>query len=273
MDDTELIQRAKDGEIFGNGSRQIAALLRRLDKPLTYGSLFSGVGGIDLGFDRAGLECAWQVEIDPFARAVLEKHWPGVPKHDDIRTFQPTAVDVVCGGFPCQDISAAGKRAGIAEGTRSGLWAEYLRVVCEIRPRFIVVENVAAMLSKGIERVLGDLAAIGFDAEWHCIPAYYFGSPQSRDRIFIVAYSGEQRDKGLRWCDTVWWRKRSEEEARQTFWQGCEIDFMQPAIEPCLDGISNGVPSEMDADRLFHLGNAVVPSIAEWIGRRLVLSA
>src|SRR6266704_6055187 len=118
---------------------------------LTYGSLFSGIGGIDLGLDRAGFQCQWQVEINEYAQKVLAKHWPDVARYGDIRTVGKhilEAVDLIAGGFPCQDISNAGKRAGI-EGERSGLWSEYFRVICELRPRYIIVENVAALLGRG----------------------------------------------------------------------------------------------------------------------------
>ena len=105
------------------------------------------------------------------------------------------SIDAICGGFPCQDISVAGKGAGI-EGARSGLWAEYARIIGELRPRIVIVENVAALLGRGLQRVLGDLAALGFDAEWHCIPASAVGAPHRRDRLWLCAYSGcEQRIK------------------------------------------------------------------------------
>ena len=128
------------------------------DKPLarrpTFGSLFAGIGGFDLGFERAGFECKWQVEIDPYCQRVLAKHWPNVRRHDDVRTFPPSnpdewGIDVICGGFPCQDISFAGHGAGLA-GERSGLWSELLRVTGVLRPSFVVVENVAALLSRGM---------------------------------------------------------------------------------------------------------------------------
>lgn len=132
------------------------------------------------------------VEIDPYCRAVLKKHWPDVPCHDDIRTFAGVPCDVICGGFPCQDISVAGKGAGL-RGSRSGLWTEYARLVRELRPSFVIVENVSALLSRGLGEVLGDLASIGYDAEWHCIPASHLGAPHRRDRIWVVAYpSGNQ---------------------------------------------------------------------------------
>jgi DNA (cytosine-5)-methyltransferase 1 len=158
---------------------------------MTVGSVFAGIGGFDLGFERAGYDIRWQVEIDPWARAVLAKHWPHVHRHDDICTagaHNLEAVDVLCGGFPCQDISLAGKGAGIADGTRSGLWAEYARLIRELRPRYVVVENVAALLARGLGRVLGDLAACGYDAEWDCIPAAAVGAPHRRDRLWLVAY-------------------------------------------------------------------------------------
>ena len=162
---------------------------------MTFGSLFAGIGGFDLGLERAGMACAWQVEREPYAVRVLEKHWPNVRRHDDVCTFPPEEgnweVDLICGGFPCQDISVAGKGAGLA-GERSGLWHEMHRIIGELRPRFVIVENVAALLSRGMETVLGDLSQIGYDAEWHVIPASAIGAPHRRDRVWIVAdASGE----------------------------------------------------------------------------------
>jgi DNA (cytosine-5)-methyltransferase 1 len=157
--------------------------------------LFSGVGGFSLGLERTGgFKTVAFCEIEPFCRRVLAKHWPEVPIYHDVRELTAErlaadgiAVDVICGGFPCQDISTAGKGAGIT-GERSGLWSEYARLVGELRPRFVIVENVAALLGRGLDRVLGDLAALGFDAEWHCIPASAVGAPHRRDRLWVVAY-------------------------------------------------------------------------------------
>ena len=155
--------------------------------------LFSGIGGFSLGLERAGMTTAMFCEIEPFCRRVLAKHWPGVPIHDDVRTMgaellarHGVAVDLVCGGFPCQDLSVAGKGAGLT-GSRSGLWFEYLRVIEETRPRWVVIENVPALRSRGLDIVLGGLAALGYDAEWHCIPAAAVGAPHRRDRVWIVA--------------------------------------------------------------------------------------
>ena len=159
---------------------------------LTVLDLFSGIGGFSLGLERTGgFRTVAFCEIDPYCRKVLNKHWPEVPCYDDIRELRlPTEfADVVCGGFPCQDISTAGKGAGIT-GERSGLWVEMCRVIGEVRPRYAIVENVSALLGRGLGTVLGDLAQIGYDAEWHCIPASAVGAPHRRDRIWIVAYPG-----------------------------------------------------------------------------------
>ena len=166
--------------------------------------LFSGIGGFSLGLEKTGgFETAAFCEIEPYPRAVLKRHWPEVPCYEDVRTLTAArlgadgiAVDVICGGFPCQDISTAGKGAGLA-GERSGLWSEIARLVGELRPQYVIVENVSALLGRGLSRVLGDLSEIGYDAEWHCIPASYVGAPHRRDRIWIVAYPTQlQRDVG-----------------------------------------------------------------------------
>src|SRR5688572_2857581 len=137
---------------------------------------------MDLGLERAGMQCVWQVEIDEFCRKVLTKHWPNVPKFNDVRecgkhNLEP--VDLIAGGFPCQDISEVGSRRGI-DGARSGLWREMHRIVGELRPRYVLVENVSGLLNRGIERVLGDLAAIGYDAEWSLLSACSMGAAHSR---------------------------------------------------------------------------------------------
>jgi len=168
--------------------------------------LFSGIGGFSLGLERTGgFRTVAFCEIEPFCRRVLAKHWPAIPCYDDVRTLTAArlaadgiAVDVICGGFPCQDISVAGKGAGIA-GERSGLWSEYARIIGEVRPRYVIVENVAALLGRGLSRVLGDLAALGFDAEWNCIPASAVGAPHRRERIWILAYPGHETGSAQPW--------------------------------------------------------------------------
>lgn len=158
--------------------------------------LFSGIGGFSLGLERTGgFETVAFCEIEEFPRRVLKKHWPEVPCYHDVRALTTEslardgiAVDVICGGFPCQDISIAGPGAGL-DGDRSGLWSEIARLTRELRPDYIIVENVSALLGRGIDRVLGDLAALGYDAEWHCIPAVRLGAPHERDRVWIIAYA------------------------------------------------------------------------------------
>ena len=167
--------------------------------------LFSGLGGFSLGLERTGgFETVAFCEIDPFCRQVLAKHWPGVPIHDDIQTLSADWLaemgawpDVICGGPPCQDISVAGRGAGLA-GERSGLWREYARLIGEIRPAFVIVENVADLLGRGQGDVLGNMASLGYSCKWHCIPASAIGAPHRRDRIWIVAYpdQGGRRIQG-----------------------------------------------------------------------------
>lgn len=158
--------------------------------------LFSGIGGFSLGLERTGgFETVQFVEQDAKARQVLKKHWPNVPQHDDIRTYRPEqgTADLVCGGFPCQDISSAGRGVGIV-GERSGLWTEMARVIGAVRPKWVIAENVSALRSRGLALVLQDLCALGYDAEWHCIPASAVGAPHRRDRVWVIAYRNSDGD-------------------------------------------------------------------------------
>lgn len=158
---------------------------------LKVGSLFSGAGLCDLGLQWAGFRHQWFCEIDPFCRSILARHWPGVPLYKDVSALKGSElppVDVLCGGFPCQDVSQGGKHAGIKEGTRSGLWLEYARLIGEIRPRYAIIENVRGLLAGGIEIVLQDLAALGYDAEWEVLSAAALGAPHRRERVFVVAF-------------------------------------------------------------------------------------
>lgn len=153
----------------------------------TFGSLFAGIGGIDLGLERAGWECRWQVEINPFCQAVLARHWPDVPKFGDVREVaELERVDLIAGGFPCQSISHAGRRLGTAD--ERWLWPEFERVLRLVRPVLVLVENVPGLLHRGMGEVLGGLASLGYDAEWDRIPAAAVGAPHLRNRIWIVAY-------------------------------------------------------------------------------------
>jgi DNA (cytosine-5)-methyltransferase 1 len=174
--------------------------------------LFSGIGGFSIGLERTGgFKTVAFCEIEPFPRSVLAKHWPGVPQYDDVRTLTGArlaadgiAVDVITGGFPCQDLSSAGRQRGMGEGTRSGLWSEIVRLIGELRPRYVIVENVAALLAGPSERrggwfgrVLGNLAERGYNAEWRNIPAWLMGLPHERERVWLVAYPEQARRAGI----------------------------------------------------------------------------
>lgn len=155
--------------------------------------IFSGIGGFSIGLEAASMQTVAFCEINPFCQKILKKYWPSVPIFPDITTINKEdlktlpRIDVIAGGFPCQDISVAGKQKGIT-AKRSGLWKEFVRLINETRPKYAIIENVANLRSKGLIRVLQDLWKIGYDAEWHCIPASAFGAPHRRDRIWIIAY-------------------------------------------------------------------------------------
>lgn len=254
---------------------------------------------MDLGLERAGMTCKWQVEIDPFCQKILTKHWPEVPKYGDIRDVtgdQLGHVDCIAGGFPCQDVSQIGKREGMGGG-RSGLWVEYKRIICELRPRVIIVENVSGLLHGGIADVLGDLAEIGFDAEWEVLPAAAFGAPQLRERVFIVAYA---RGKRLQGVFQTWAAERATRRSGGEPSSVGELPMLRGisvpdpygtclrlrmptdrgVVERPLHGkgawstspgifrVATRVPGRVD--RLRGLGNAVVPQVAEWVGRRIM---
>jgi DNA (cytosine-5)-methyltransferase 1 len=253
--------------------------------------LFSGIGGFSLGLERAGMRTVAFCEIDPFCQRVLAKHWPGVPIFDDIRKLKGshligrvngqliTTVDVICGGFPCQDLSIAqgASRAGL-DGQRSGLWKEYARLIGELRPRFIIVENVPGLLSLGLDRVLGDLAALRYSAEWDCVPAGAVGAPHIRDRFWLVGYPDDEGQSAFAVDDeasrlprvvTDADRSRLEVVLDGQAWQ------CAPAVgahvwssEPDVDRVAYGVPNRVD--RIRALGNTVVPQIPEIIGRAIM---
>jgi DNA (cytosine-5)-methyltransferase 1 len=250
--------------------------------------LFSGIGGFSLGLERAGMRTVAFCEIDPACRQVLRRHWPEVPIFEDVTSLKGSdvgAVDGICGGFPCQDISGAGYGLGIAEGTRSGLWSEYARLIGELRPRFVLVENVAALLYRGMDRVLGDLAALGYDAEWQCIPASAVGAPHIRERIWILAYPG-QEPWGFRGllsrlaCDGCEYPflqgDRWREAQRSKDW---ELSALVPGVHPRVAAdwwrhqssvarTADGLPGQLD--RNGQCGNAVLPQIPEIIGRAIM---
>jgi len=158
---------------------------------MTHGSLFSGIGGFEQAAQWVGIHTLWSCEIASYPRRILEKVFPKTTKHEDIKQLSnPGYVDVISGGFPCQDISLAGGGVGIY-GSRSGLWCEMYRIIREVRPRYVIIENSTALLFRGFERVLCDLSEIGYDAEWQCISNYAFGYPHKRERLYLIAYSNK----------------------------------------------------------------------------------
>ena len=263
--------------------------------------LFSGIGGFSLGLECAGMRTVAFCECDPYCQAVLRKHWPDVPVFGDVRTLTAEAladaawnvraeqetrgterqrigagsqsIDLICGGFPCQDISLAGKGAGL-DGARSGLWKEFTRIIDEVRPRYVIVENVAALLGRGLSRVLGDLASLGYDAEWHCIPASAVGAPHRRDRLWIVANcaasngrmaaSNNGRSPPIGLAEWIQEQIGGESSHGHGYWRSSN----QWLSEPDVGRVAHGVPSRVD--RLRTLGNAVVPQITEIIGRAIM---
>jgi DNA (cytosine-5)-methyltransferase 1 len=235
--------------------------------------LFSGIGGFSLGLERAGMRTVAFCEIEPFCQRVLQSRWPHVRCYQDIRTVTAERlaanassgdiqIDVICGGFPCQDISCNGLKMGL-EGSRSGLWREFARLIGEIRPRYAIVENVAAITFRGLGRVLADLTEIGYDAEWHVISAQSIGAPHERERCWIIAYpAGVER----------LYESHIAKEAQRLFddappWSTCPWDEATAAICRMDDGIPDRV------DRTSALGNSVVPQIPEIIGRAIMNTA
>ena len=241
------------------------------------GSLFSGIGGLELGLERAipGAHTVFQDEANPYARQVLAKHWPTTPRIHDVKEANASNLppcDILAGGFPCQDISNAGKQVGI-EGKRSGLWSEFARIIQLVRPRYVVVENVAALRIRGLGQVLGDLATSGYDAVWDCVPAAAIGAPHRRDRLFVIGIANPNRDvanpngprlqgrfsESLQECTGQWLAGQggTRPSGVQDHW----------FIEPHVGRVATGVPRRVD--RLKCLGNAVVPQVGQVVGRTL----
>lgn len=266
--------------------------------------LFSGIGGFSLGLERAGFETVALCEFDKKAQLVLKKHWPNIPIYDDVKTLTQeilqndgiNEIDIICGGFPCQDISYAGKGAGLA-GERSGLWVEFHRLIKEIQPKYAIIENVSAFRSRGLDEVLRSLAEIGYDAEWHCIPASAVGAPHRRDRVWIVAYPksiGDRRAlRSVCESDDSQWQKTSSKfinageytsilanpvceglEGQRSLSSRISEELENArnscgwAIEPDVGRVAHGVSGRVD--RIKQLGNAVVPQIPELIGRTII---
>jgi DNA (cytosine-5)-methyltransferase 1 len=244
-------------------------------------SLFAGIGGIELGLERAGMTTVGQVELDPYCQSVLARHWSEVPRHDDVTTapawwastVRPT-VHVVCGGFPCQPFSLAGKQLGTND--ERWMWPAFRDVIRDVRPRYVLVENVSALVRDGLAfgTVLADLHALGFDAEWATLRASDFGAPHNRERVYLLAYAagvdGVSRGgvgagrvgeapvtaRGLSGLDAHSRRRQADQWLER---------------EPRVGRLANGIPDQ--SQRLKCAGNAVVPAVAEHIGRLIVEDA
>jgi len=230
-------------------------------RALTVGSLFAGIGGFDLGLERAGMRTVWQVEKNDYCRRVLARHFPDAKRFEDVRYVgrrELARVDVIAAGVPCQPISGAG--LGLGERDERWLWPDTLRIIGELRPQYAVLENPAIFLGRGAAGVLGALAVIGYDAEWKIVSACSVGASHMRRRVFIVAYPASVGQNGRGSSRATW---QSHEPARCD--QGARRRWSE---ESRPFGVADGVPNRVD--RLGALGNAVVPQVAEWLGRRIV---
>jgi DNA (cytosine-5)-methyltransferase 1 len=224
-------------------------------------SLFAGIGGFDIGLERTGgFRTVAFCEIEEYPRKILRKRWKKVPIYHDVRELTAeqlasdgVVIDVIVGGFPCQDISKVGRRAGI-DGEKSGLWREYARLIGELRPRFAIVENSAELTGRGLGDILGDLAGLGYDAEWHRIPATYVGARHRRNRTWIISYPAGERD-GLPPLQVPAGRHQL-------------VNVPGREAEPAICRVADGVPDQ--SHRLGCLGNAVDTGVPELIGRSIL---
>ncbi len=255
---------------------------------MNFGSLFTGIGGLDLGLERAGFNCIWQSEIDPYASRVLKKHWPATPNLGDINDIEwerVEPVDLVCGGYPCQPFSYAGSRNGTNDPRH--LWPRFADCIRILRPRFALLENVTGHLSLGFGAVQADLAALGYNTEWDCIPAAAVGAPHLRDRVFVIATRNDGMDTNsesqpngtinattqswsspMAHTDSPFSERKCQPLRRPAQRTNADIPSTRGsnwASEPRVGRMANGIPNRMD--RLKGLGNAVVPQVAEHIGR------
>lgn len=253
-----------------------------MNEPLKVLDLFSGIGGFSLGLERTGgFETVAFCEIEEFPRKVLAKHWPEVPQYEDVTKLtgdilrrDGISVDVITGGFPCQDISVAGKQAGIGEGTRSGLWSEIVRLIGELLPRYVIVENVAALLSGPSEQrggwfgsILADLAQLGYDAEWQNIPAAVMGAPHRRERVWIVAYPECKGRQGFVTNNGL----LGGEGETHPFSRYGSVERGRPVVSGSLPlRTGDGLPLALDRLRIKAAGNSIEPRVPEMIGRAIL---
>lgn len=244
---------------------------------MTFVEFCAGIGGFSVGFERAGLQCAGMVENNDFCLSVLNKHWPNVPKWRDMKEMnyeEIQGVDILCGGIPCQPFSLSGKGEGEADDRN--LWPYFKSAIQTVRPKFIVVENVPGIMGRGRKRhrqipghtILKDLAALGYDAEWENLPAAAFGAPHERSRMWFVAYpcgfAESQEDKAFSPFRSV----RDTRENVGGMDRAPFSDIARHLHSPRTIGSNDGLRDRME--RCHALGNALVPCIAEYIGKQLV---
>ena len=241
---------------------------------LTVGSLFSGIGGMDLGLEQAGMKTVWQVEFDDWARGKLDEIFPHTEKFIDVREsgkHNLSPIDIIAGGFPCTDISVSNTNGKGLDGERSGLWFEMFRIIRELRPRYALIENVPNLLVRGLDRVLSDLASIGYDAEWQTLRASAFGLPTRRKRLFIVAFPCGVRPIPFSVFNRTMLESYTEWSSNSAPVLIESIGRSYPQIPEHLR-VDNGVSfelSEIEA-AIKGYGNAVAPPVAKWIGEQII---
>ena len=227
--------------------------------------LFSGIGMFSLGLERAGFKTVGFCERDPFCQEVLKTHWPDVPIHPEIKSLDSSSlkgVEVLCGGFLCQDISSVRQGEGL-QGRRSGLWFEYLRLIREVRPKYAIIENVAALRSRGLAIILKNLWEVGYNAQWSIIPARALGFPHQRDRIWIIAYPSGQGSQ----------RPFLLEKLQKSIKNAPRPAPLWRSIKPGICRSDYGRASRLDKKihklRIKSLGNSLVPQIVTAIGEAI----
>jgi DNA (cytosine-5)-methyltransferase 1 len=221
--------------------------------------LFSGIGGFSLGLERAGMQTVAFCEIDPYCRAVIKKHWPDIPCHEDVRTIPDIGCDLICGGFPCQPFSVAGKQRGTADDRH--LWPAMLEVIKRERPAWVLGENVAGLIRLGLDGVLSDLETEGYSCRTFAIPACSVGAFHRRERLWIVAHAQRDQQPRQESCDGSPGRVGGQQQslAWHRDWEGALRAFR---------GMDDGLSYRVD--RVDTLRNAVVPQIPEIIGRAIM---
>ena len=258
---------------------------------MTVGSLFSGIGGFDLGLERAGMRIEWQVENNEFCREVLKKHWPKVPCHYDIRQIDwrdIPRVELICGGFPCQPFSLAGKRRGASDDRY--LWPEVVRCLDALRPTWFLGENVPGIINLALDQVCADLESLGYTVWPVCVPACAVDAPHQRQRVWIIGHADKSSQSDVSVNAEVAELQGTHANPDRNGQQGGikpngiweEARTEQTEISPCQwtkwDGLPSSRVCRVDArlpqqmDRLRGLGNAVVPQVVETFGRMILIS-